>query len=80
MSEQKTKIPWFVWPFWAIWRLVALIIELTGRLVAAVLGLVLMIGNYSARSAWIAKSKPNAMRSAQFCLPNRRICQSGGSG
>jgi len=37
-------------------------------------------GNYSARSAWIAKSKPNAMRSAQFCLPNRRICQSGGSG
>jgi hypothetical protein len=32
-----------LWPFWAIWRLVAVIIELTGRLVAAILGLVLMI-------------------------------------
>jgi hypothetical protein len=43
MSSDETKLPWFVWPFWAIWRLVALIIELTGRLVAAILGLVLMI-------------------------------------
>ncbi len=43
MSQQDDKIPWFLWPFWAIWRLVALVIELTGRLVAAILGLVLMI-------------------------------------
>jgi membrane-bound ClpP family serine protease len=32
-----------LWPFTAIWRLVAFIFELTGRLVAIVLGLALMI-------------------------------------
>jgi membrane-bound ClpP family serine protease len=37
------RVPWFLWPFWLVWRLVTLIFELTGRLVAAVLGLVLVI-------------------------------------
>jgi hypothetical protein len=43
MSEKKHHVPWLLWPFWAIWRLVVIIIELTGRLVGAILGLVLMI-------------------------------------
>jgi hypothetical protein len=43
MIETKKAIPWFLWPFWLIWRLVVGIIELTGRIVGAVLGLVLMI-------------------------------------
>ena len=40
---KEDRTPWFLWPFVAIWKLVAGIIELTGRLVAAILGLVLMI-------------------------------------
>jgi hypothetical protein len=44
MSEkQEKKTPWFLWPFVALWDLLAFILSLTGRLVAAVLGLVLMI-------------------------------------
>jgi hypothetical protein len=43
MSERKHKIPWFFWPFVALWRLIAAIVALTGRLVAVILGLVLMI-------------------------------------
>jgi hypothetical protein len=43
MSQQKRGTPWFLWPFVALWKLVAGIIEMTGRLVAAILGLVLMI-------------------------------------
>ncbi len=42
MAERK-QIPWILWPFWAIWRFVVLIISMTGRLIGAVLGLVLMI-------------------------------------
>ena len=37
------KVPWFLWPFWLIWKLVIGIIALTGRLVGAILGLVFMI-------------------------------------
>jgi hypothetical protein len=34
---------WFLWPFIALWRLLTWILELTGRLVAIVLGIVLII-------------------------------------
>jgi hypothetical protein len=40
---KKRRTPWILWPFVALWRLLAFIIELTGRLVAALLGLVFMI-------------------------------------
>ena len=43
MSQQEKHVPILLWPFWAIWKLLELILNLTGRLVAAVLGLVLMI-------------------------------------
>ncbi len=35
--------PWYIWPFAMIWRLVAAIVEMTGRLVAVILGIVLMV-------------------------------------
>ncbi len=43
MSREERRTPWFLWPFVALWRLVAGIIAVTGRLLAAVIGLVLMI-------------------------------------
>lgn len=41
MKQHHT--PWFLWPFVALWRLLAIIVELTGRFVAMVLGIVFMI-------------------------------------
>lgn len=43
MSPEKRKVPLLLWPFWALWRLLAFIIGLTGRLVAVILGFALMI-------------------------------------
>lgn len=40
---QKKKVPWYLLPFWLIWKLVAGIIEFTGRIIGVVLGLVFMI-------------------------------------
>ena len=42
-TAERRSVPWYLWPFWALWRLLTFIVELTGRLVAVVLGLVLMI-------------------------------------
>jgi len=42
MADQK-KTPWFFWPFVALWRLVTWILELTGRFVAILLGIVFMV-------------------------------------
>jgi len=37
------KVAWYLWPFYALWRLLGFILELTGRVVGVVLGLVLVI-------------------------------------
>lgn len=42
-TKTKHHIPWYLWPFAAIWKLLAVIVELTGRFVAMVLGIVLMV-------------------------------------
>jgi len=41
--NNRQRTPWFLWPFVAIWRLVAGILGLTGRLIGVVLGLVFVI-------------------------------------
>lgn len=41
MAERDVKkAPWFLWPFVAIWELLALVINITGRL----LGILLAVG------------------------------------
>lgn len=42
-TSDSQKVPWYLWPFWAIWRLVATVVNLTGRLLAVILGFALMI-------------------------------------
>ena len=39
----KRHVPWYLWPFWSIWQVVAFIVGLTGRLLAVVLGFVFML-------------------------------------
>ena len=43
MTSKRKKTPWFLWPFVALWDLITWILQFTGRIVAAALGLVLMI-------------------------------------
>jgi len=44
MSDtRKRRVPWFLWPIYALWRLLTLILNATGRLVSAVLGIALMV-------------------------------------
>ena len=43
MTPQVKRTPWYLWPFKALWQLVAAIIKLTGRLVAVVLGFALIL-------------------------------------
>ena len=42
-TQTKQHIPWYLCPFAALWKLVAVIVEMTGRLVALILGLVFML-------------------------------------
>lgn len=42
-GERGGVVGCLLWPFQALWRLLTFILQLTGRLVAALLGIVLMI-------------------------------------
>jgi hypothetical protein len=39
-NENRKHVPWFLWPFYAIWKLVIWILQMTGRTVAFFLSLV----------------------------------------
>ena len=36
------NVPWILWPFYAIWKLLTFILEITGRILCAILGIGLM--------------------------------------
>ena len=38
----ERRVPVLLWPFYALWRLLTFVLGLTGRIVAGVLGLVLI--------------------------------------
>ena len=42
-SMTTERVPWYLWPFYAIWRLLTWIVKLTGRLIAILLGLAMII-------------------------------------
>lgn len=43
MSEKRKQTSWFLWPFVFVWRLLATIVELTGRFVAMLIGIVFIV-------------------------------------
>ena len=42
-TDVNRQTPWYLWPFVAVWKLLALIVEMTGRLLAMILGILLML-------------------------------------
>jgi len=42
-DAKERRVPWFLWPFYALWRLLTFILNATGRLVLVVLGIALMV-------------------------------------
>jgi hypothetical protein len=41
--DSGKRVPWLLWPFYAIWRILELILQITGRLLGVILGLLLVI-------------------------------------
>jgi len=55
MSQTTDRpTPILLWPFLAIWRLLTAILELTGRILCALLGLVLMVAGVTITLSVIA--------------------------
>ena len=46
-DNDDKKIPWILWPFYAICRVLTFILELTSRIIAAIIALALMAAGVS---------------------------------
>ena len=42
-SMTTERVPWYLWPFYAIWRLLTWVVKLTGRLIAIILGFAMIV-------------------------------------
>lgn len=42
-TNPKHHSPWYLWPFEAVWKLLATIVEMVGRFTAMVTGIVLVL-------------------------------------
>lgn len=42
-DSTESQVPWILWPFHAIWKLLTLILEILGRILCALLGIALMM-------------------------------------
>ena len=45
-NEERAR-PWILWPFYAVWRLLTFILNITGRIISAFIGLALMAAGIS---------------------------------
>ena len=43
MTAKRQHVRWALWPFRALWSLIATIVEFTGRLVAMIIGFVFIL-------------------------------------
>jgi len=41
-NSTESQVPWILWPFYAVWKGLTFILNVTGRILSAVLGLALM--------------------------------------
>ena len=42
-DSSEARVPWILWPFYAIWKLLTLILNILGRILCALLGIALMM-------------------------------------
>ena len=42
-DSAERNVPWILWPFYAVWKLLTLILNILGRILCALLGMALMM-------------------------------------
>jgi len=67
------RIPILLWPFYAIWRFLTLVVELIGRLLCGILGIGLMIAGVTITLSIIGAPVGIALASVGFLLLVRSI-------
>lgn len=41
-NSTESQVPWILWPFYVVWKFLTFILNVTGRILCAILGLAMM--------------------------------------
>jgi len=72
-DSRNGRVPILLWPFYAIWRLLTLVVELIGRLLCGILGIGLMIAGVTITLSIIGAPFGIPLASVGFLLLVRSI-------
>ena len=72
-DSTKDRVPILLWPVYAIWRLLTLVVELIGRLLCGILGIGLMIAGVTITLSIIGAPVGIPLASIGFLLLVRAI-------
>ena len=72
MSDSD-NVPILLWPFYAVWRLLTIVLNLVGRLLCAMLGLVLMAAGVAVTMTLVAAPVGIAVAAFGFLLVVRAL-------
>ena len=72
-DSRNGRVPILLWPFYAIWRLLTLVVELIGRLLCGVLGVGIMIAGVTITLSIIGAPVGIPLASIGFLLLVRSI-------
>lgn len=67
------EVPWVLWPFYALWKLLTLILNITGRIICAILGLALMVAGVAISLSIVGAIIGVPMASFGFLLTVRAL-------
>ena len=42
-DSTENRVPWLLWPFYAVWKMLTFVLNVTGRILCAILGLAMMV-------------------------------------
>ena len=74
MSDSTdTRVPVLLWPFYAIWRLLAIVLSVVGRLICSILGLGIMIAGVAITMSVVGAPIGIPLASLGFLLLLRAI-------
>jgi len=72
-DSRNGGVPVLLWPFYAVWRLLTLVVELIGRLLCGILGIGLMIAGVAITLSIIGAPLGIPLASVGFLLLVRSI-------
>jgi len=72
-DSRNGRVPVLLWPFYAVWRLLTLVVELIGRLLCGLLGIGLMIAGVTITLSIVGAPVGIPLASVGFLLLVRAI-------